>query len=355
MIRSLIVAAAGVALLGVATPKLQTTDSPMPCSPVLFKPAGTYAAGTHRTGPGLTLAGGGAESSMPPSALLWMSGHFGATSQRRAGNVLILRASGGRETTDDFYKGSRFAYVEEILISPCVDRAGVDSIVPHVDRADAVFFSGGDQSHYAAWKGGKLLDAVRRLYARGGIVGGGSAGLAIQGAIGYDSVAADRLHPNDDDYAVTTSNALPNPLEPEISFTSLFDWPALRNTMTDTHFHERNRFGRTVAFLARILHDGLGKAPYYAIGVDRGSVVLVEPDGTAILRTTKGSTGAYLIRLDAPVSLSPGVPLKATVHVAHIARDGQHFDLLHKKPGTAWHDIPVDGARPPYYPDPYSL
>lgn len=353
--RATIVLAASLAVLGAAPPSPAPTDSPMPCTPVLFRPDGIYTPGTKRTGPGLMLAGGGAESSMPESALRWMSGHLGATETKRAGNVVILRASDGRETTDQFYTGGRFAYVEEILLAPCASRADVDSIAAHVERADAVFFSGGDQSHYAAWKGSKLLAAVRRLYARGGLVGGGSAGLAIQGALGYDSVAADRLHPGDDDYAVTTSNAVPDPLEPEISFTALFDWPPLRDTITDTHFHERNRFGRTVAFLARILHDGLGKAPYYSLAVDRGSVVLVEPDGTALLRTTPGSTGAYLIRLDAPVALTPGTPLRATVRVAHIARDGERFDLARKRPGVAWHTIAVDGTHAPFYADPYAL
>jgi len=349
------VLAASAALLGAASPAPQPTDSPMPCTPLVFDAAGTYAPRTKLGGPGLMLAGGGAESSMPASALQWMSAHLGARGAKRAGNVVILRASGGRESTEQFYSLGRFAFVEEILISPCVDRAGVDAMAAHVDRADAVFFSGGDQSHYAAWKGSKLIDAVRRLYARGGLVGGGSAGLAIQGALGYDSVAADRLHPGDDDYAVTTANALHDPLEPEISFTALFAWPPLRDTIADTHFHERNRFGRTVAFLARILHDGLGKAPYYALAVDRGSVVLVEPDGSALLRTTKDSTGAYLVRLDAPAPLAPGRPLRATVAVAHVARDGQHFDLQHKRPGVPWHAIAVDGARAPYYADPYAL
>jgi beta-aspartyl-peptidase (threonine type) len=341
--------------LGAATPSPAPTDSPMPCTPVFFTPDGTYTRGTKRSGPGLMLAGGGAESSMPESALRWMSAHLGAGGTKRAGNVVILRASGGRETTDQFYKDGRFAYVEEILLAPCVSRADIDGIAARVDRADAVFFSGGDQSHYAAWKGSQLIAAVRRLYARGGLVGGGSAGLALQGALGYDSVAADRLHPGDDDYGVTTSNAVPDPLEPEISFTTLFDWPPLRDTITDTHFHERDRFGRTVAFLARVLHEGLGKAPYYSIAVDRGSVVLVEPDGTAVLRTTPRSTGAYLICLDAPVALMPGKPLRATVRVAHIARDGQRFDLARKRPGVPWHAITVDGTHAPFYPDPYGL
>ena len=68
----------------------------MPCTPVYFAPDGVYTPGTKRSGPGLMLAGGGAESSMPESALRWMSAHLGAGGTKRAGNVVILRASGGR-------------------------------------------------------------------------------------------------------------------------------------------------------------------------------------------------------------------------------------------------------------------
>ncbi len=89
----------------------------------------------------------------------------------------------------------------------------------------------------------------RRVYVRGGVVGGGSAGLAIQGAVIFDSVAADRF-----DVETDTADAVAFPFEKSISFTTgLFSWPALSDTITDTHFVVRNRFGRTVVFLARII------------------------------------------------------------------------------------------------------
>ncbi len=84
-----------------------------------------------------------------------------------------------------------------------------------VDKADAVYFAGGDQANYVIWKGSALIDAVKRVYARGGVVGGGSAGLAIQGAVVYDSVAGDRLN-----VETHTKDAVNNPLEPRISFTT---------------------------------------------------------------------------------------------------------------------------------------
>ena len=348
---------AGAASAATFTPE-PVAPSPASCTPVAFAPAGTRGPRAGARGPALMLAGAGL-SNVPPGTLGWVRAHLRGSAAEHVGNVVVLKASGERDYSDDFYREGRFAWVQEILIPPCATPAQVDAIAPYVDDADVVLFAGGDQSHYTAWKHSALIRAVRRVYARGGIVGGGSAGLAIQGAMIYDSAAADRLHPNDDEYAVTTTNATLNPLEPEISFTTnFFDWPPLRGTITDTHFAVRDRFGRLIAFLARIVHDRLGTAPVYGLGVDESSVVLVEPDGTATVRnkqTKHGlSKGAYLIRLTEAPPLAPGRPLRATIDVAHIARDGERFDLAHHRTTEPWHRMTVDGLRtPPYSSDPY--
>jgi len=322
--------------------------APAACAPTAFAPAGRYDARSQRRGPGLVLSGAGA-AGMPRAAFRWMRARIGAPGTGRGGNVVIVRASGARDSTPLFYEAGGFGWVQEILIPPCATRAQVNAMATIVDRGDAVFFSGGDQANYVGWKGSALIGAVRRLYARGGVVGGGSAGLAIQGAVVYDSVAADRLHPGDDDYNVHTGDALGNPLEPEISFTTgLFAWPPLRATITDTHFVARNRFGRLVAFLARILHDGLGSAPFYGLGVDQGSVVLVDGAGRAIVRVDAPSRGAFVLRMTSVPAIRAHAPLRASVDVMHVAHDGERFDLA-RKAGAPWRRISVDALRTPPY------
>ena len=60
-----------------------------------------------------------------------------------------------------------------------------------VQRAEIVFFAGGDQCNYVRLiKGTALEAAVEAVHARGGGVGGTSAGEAIQGEIVYDSCTA---------------------------------------------------------------------------------------------------------------------------------------------------------------------
>jgi cyanophycinase len=321
------------------------------CSVTVFARHGTYVPSVHLRGPGLLLDGAGVTGS-PSSSIVWLHRRL-TGSARRGGNVVVLRASYSDIYDKPFWQYGNFASVQTVLIPPCATRAQVDAVAPIVDKADAVYFAGGDQAHYVAWKGGALMKAVTRVYARGGVVGGGSAGLAIQGAVVYDSVAGDRLNQE-----TTTRDAVANPFEARISFTTgLFAWPALADTITDTHLVARDRFGRMIVFLARILSDRLlpGAAVVYGLGIDQGSSVVVDPNGTATVLSDPGAHGAYLARAGTVPQLVAGRALRYTVDVAHIGRNGERFDLLRKRTAEPWQSITVDGARTPIYSrDPYS-
>jgi cyanophycinase-like exopeptidase len=320
------------------------------CAITVFPIRGAYVATPHLHGPGLLLDGGGGEEA-PQASVRWMHRQL-VGSDRRGGNVVVIRASYTDADDVPFWGPGIFASVQTILIPPCAPPSAVNAAAPIVDRADAVFWAGGDQSHYVAWKNTALVAAVRRVYARNGIVGGGSAGLAIQGAAIYDAVAADVENEDTD-----TADAVANPLETRISFTTgFFAWPPLADTITDTHFVVRNRFGRSVAFIARIIAGHLlgNVSAVYALGVDQASSVGVGPDGMATLFNGPGGAGAYLLRGKPPAALLPNQPLNYTVDVAHISRNGERFDLLHKTTPRPWYPITVNGAKRPFYSsDPY--
>ncbi len=322
------------------------------CHITIFPRHGTYVPTARLHGPGLLLDGAGITDS-PPSSIVWLHRRLLGNTAARGGNVVVIRASYSDVYDKPFRTYGNFASVQTVLIPPCAPRAQVDLAAPVVDKADAVYFAGGDQANYVVWKGSALMAAVKRVYARRGVVGGGSAGLAIQGAVVYDSVAGDAMN-----VETHTADALANPTEKRISFTiGLFAWPALADTITDTHFVVRNRFGRTVAFLARIFHDDLlpGARPIYALGVDEGSAVVVDPDGMATLLNAKGARGAYLVRAQSAPNLEPGRPLNYTVEVSHVRRNGERFDLLRKTTSDPWYAVTVDGARTPVYSrDPYA-
>jgi hypothetical protein len=324
-----------------------------PCTPVVYPLFGKYVASGTLHGPGLLLGGGGAMEASN-SSLQWahnlLAGTVGVTP--RFGNMIVLRAFDANIYDKMFYQYGLFSSVQTIRIPPCATNGAIDALVPLIDRADAVYFAGGDQAHYVRWKTTKLIPAVRRVYARGGLVGGGSAGLAVQGAVVFDSVSGDEL-----DEIVTTLNAVKYPFEKSISFTTdFFSWPPLADTITDTHFVARNRFGRTVVFIARIIHDALlpNVANVYGLGIDEASAVGVGPDGMGTLFNAPGGKGAFLVHGTPPDPLTSNGPIDYTVQVSHIARNGERFDLLHKKTNDGWYSITVDGAHIPFYSsDPY--
>ncbi|MBV8720994.1 MAG: hypothetical protein JO277_02520 [Candidatus Eremiobacteraeota bacterium] len=163
------------------------------CIPHVYAPAGTYrqtVVPLH--GPGLVLQGGGTD--IDP-LVTWMHDTLSGGARGRFGNVVVMRAYGDNDYDTYMQALGPFQSVRTIVIPPCADARDVDAQAAYVAGADAVFFSGGDQANYARWKDSALIAAVRNVWARGGVVGGTSAGLAIQGEYAYDSVAADRLHP----------------------------------------------------------------------------------------------------------------------------------------------------------------
>jgi cyanophycinase-like exopeptidase len=138
-----------------------------------------------------------------------------------------------------------------------------------VQKAEIVYFAGGNQCNYVGWKGSSIYNAVLGVAARGGGVGGGSAGEAIQGEFVYDGCEG----------SATSSEALANPYDNSISFTyDFFHWQNLGQIFTDSHFVERNRMGRLMVFLARQIQDGKTSAAY-GLGIDGDTAVVIDKNG----------------------------------------------------------------------------
>ena len=119
------------------------------------------------------------------------------------------------------------------------------------------------------------------------------------------------------------------------------------DTITDTHFAVAiasaapSRFSPAFCTTTCLPE----RSTVYALGIDEGSAVVVDPDGMATLLNDHGARGAYLVRADTLPQLEPGKPLHYTVEVSHIARNGERFDLLHKTTPDPWYTVTVDGAN----------
>jgi cyanophycinase-like exopeptidase len=303
-------------------------------------------------------------------AFVWMHDTLAGSSSTKLGNVVVLRADDDTDNayTSYIYGLAPFQSVETIYLggSPSNGTPATPTdlaIAAHyIDESDAVFFAGGDQADYVSWNGSPLTVAVASLYARGGIVGGTSAGCAIQGAFVFDSVAADAAGGAN----VETPDAVADPYEPTVSFTrGMFDFAAIPNVLTDMHFVTRDRVGRLAAFIARQYADGVAPDGVVGVGVDESNALLVDKSGHATLAQQSGGTeaasgtGAYIVQPAGPattcVASSPLLYEDLVVtRLSNTTTDS--FDFARACGTGMQFNLTVNGATPssPYAPNPYT-
>jgi len=141
-----------------------------------------------------------------------------------------------------------------------------------IEQAETIYLNGGDQADYVRfWQDTPVQDALNRHIAAGKPIGGLSAGLAILGQFSFDSMI-DTIH---------SPEALANPYGNKVTLARDFlNIPLLAGTITDTHFSKRDRMGRLLVFMARILQDDWANQ-IRSIAVDENAALLVETDGSA--------------------------------------------------------------------------
>ena len=231
-----------------------------------FSIGDTAAATPGKTSPGLLLMGGGREID---DAFKWFAAQAGH------GHIVILRASGDAELQNWIYRDVGGVASVQTLIFHARAPASDPRVLAIVKHADGIFIAGGDQANYVRfWKDTPLNDLINAHVRAGKPIGGTSAGLAILGQWGYGAM---------DGGSITSPEALGNPGGPAVTLVDHFvTLPLLANTITDTHFVQRDRLGRLLAFVARVAKDN-HTAAVTGLGVDQDSALLVDADGRARL------------------------------------------------------------------------
>lgn len=238
---------------------------------------------------GTVLMGGGLDVD---AAFQWMINKSGG------GDFVVIRATGTDAYNPYIYGLGTVDSVETLIIT--TRTAAADPfVVNKIRNAEALWIAGGDQSDYInLWKGTPVADAINYVAnTKNAPVGGTSAGLAVLGQFIYTGASG----------SVTSSQALANPFHRYVTLDRDFVQIAnLGNVITDSHFVTRDRLGRLVAFIARIINNGWS-ADVKAVGIDEATAMLVEANGSA---TRVGSGAAYFLRSNGPAQTCvSGTPL----------------------------------------------
>jgi cyanophycinase len=246
---------------------------------------------------GLFLSGGGGDVE---TAWRWF------TEQAAGGDIVVLRASGADGYQDYVHsKIGGVASVTTILFKNA--RAAHDpAVLARIAAAEGIFMAGGDQALYIQyWKDSPVGDVLRAHLDAGKPIGGTSAGLAVLGEYFFSAL----------NNTVTSDIALKNPFNEKVTLgTGFLRAPALAGIITDSHFMERRRLGRLIAFLARLQLEHPDAPRLLGLGVDEATALCVEPDGAARVHTARRGS-VWLVQLTATAVTEPGKPLQATAAV----------------------------------------
>jgi cyanophycinase-like exopeptidase len=150
--------------------------------------------------------------------------------------------------------------------------------------------------------------------------GGTSAGLAVLGQFDFSA----------ENGTITSDQALGDPYDRRLALDREFitTLPGLGSTIADAHLVTRDRMGRLLAFLARIMADGWVARPdaARAIGLDEQTAVMVDAGYASVL----GVGAAYFLRPSiAATTIQAKKPLTLrSVQVNKLVAGGGSIDLL---------------------------
>lgn len=240
--------------------------------------------------PGLVLMGGGTDVD---AAFQWMC-------QRAGGGDFVVIRTSGTDAYNPYIQQlcPQMDSVETIIIGN-VNGANAPYVSSQIQNAEALWIAGGDQSTYVdLWRGTAVQTGVNFLLnSKLAPVGGTSAGLAVLSQFIYTGARG----------SVTSSQALANPFHRYVTLDrDLFQSPLGGSKLYDSHFVTRDRLGRSLAFLARIVDKGWATQPR-GIGIDEETALLVTANGSA---TMVGIGAAYFLQAPGPAQVVvDGTPL----------------------------------------------
>ncbi len=268
-------------------------------SPQSFVIGDTEKARPNKVSFGLLMSGGGEWSY---DAFRWFAKKMGN------GHLVILRAPNDDATIEDmtgtademYHKVGGFTSIKTFAFRNKAESYSPE-LLEALKNADGIFLAGGDQSRYVNyWRDTPVQNAINAHVKAGKPLGGTSAGLAVQGEYLYGAM---------DGGSAKSEESLKNPLGSIVTIEGKFlNLPFMEGILTDSHFKERNRQGRLVAFLAKA--QNIAKKPLIGIGIDEETALCVDENGKAIIFSNKGGF-AWKFENVKPLNLKLNQPLNA--------------------------------------------
>ena len=214
---------------------------------------------------GVCLMGGATEHD---EAMKWF------LQRANGGDILVLRTSGSDGYNDYMFSqlGITVNSVETIVFNNA-SASNDPYIKQKIEQAEAIWFAGGDQWNYVSYWRNTPVDSLINLglSQRNIVIGGTSAGMAIQGNYYFSA----------ENGTVTSAAALANPYDFDVTVdsTTFLKNDYLEDVVTDSHYDNPDRKGRHTVFLARILSDYgvVGKG----IACDEYTAVCIDENGLA--------------------------------------------------------------------------
>lgn len=232
------------------------------------------------TTPGIMFEGGGTDVD---AAYQWMC------QKANGGDFLVIRTSGNADYNP--YIAGLCPGINSVSTLRIYDQGASQPFVFNtIMQAEALFIAGGNQADYVRfWQNTPVNQAINALAAKGVPIGGTSAGNAILAQFAYSATHGG---------SETSSEALANPFNFLITIDDGFLnlSPLLQNAITDDHFVTRDRMGRLITFLARIVQDG-SATQASGIALDEQTAFLMEPNGTG---SVVGVSTVYFLRTPGP-------------------------------------------------------
>ena len=213
------------------------------------------------------------------------------------------------EVMEDFHRLG----ADTELVNLSNEEAKSEAVVKHLEKFDAYWFSGGDQSRLLkALAGTPALDVIVQRYKEGATIGGTSAGASVMSTV----MLTGRMQKPHNEEEVELLNIAKGMMEVSKGFG------VIKGAIVDQHFMKRARYNRLVS--AVLDHPQL-----IGIGIDEETALLVRPDGIWEV------LGKYYVKFfdarRARIVDDEGPMAKASDIRMHILPAGSEFNAKNRK------------------------